>query len=268
MDLYTPPKAPLFLPPKPALVRAANLDSIRPWREAIEENRRLPYWKARQQRFRDIQDAMRKGTLPLCPFFMSYKQAPLSITYITQDVDNASASSYNFGSVSTGTANPLRWNMCTSTASGAVVTTGSTINGAAITQVAGSLAGIGYAYNPTGTTGTLSYTMSTTASYCSYAVYSIVGLLNGAPFSSVTGTGNLSLSAPKGGVGILAVRMLTTTAITATGTNYTENVDILTDSVHRREFGNISPVTADNASFSINVSGAAAIVDLAAFWAP
>jgi hypothetical protein len=38
--------------------------------------------------------------------------------------------------------------------------------------------------------------------------------------------------------------------------------------VHRREFGNISPVTADNASFSINVSGAAAIVDLAAFWAP
>ena len=100
----------LEVPASPAIVRAANLDSIRPWREALEENWRLPYWKERQKKFKEYQEAMFKGLVPLVPAIATLKVAPLTVTYNTAVGSNSAATNYTFNATAlSAAANPLRW---------------------------------------------------------------------------------------------------------------------------------------------------------------
>jgi hypothetical protein len=260
----------LYLPPKPAIIAPHDLDATRKYSEDMRENERFPYWKARQENFREKKEAMLKGLLPLVPLWLASHNAPLTITGASSGISTVDSSGpYDFGTQLTGTANPLRWNVLTSTCSGATVTTSSTINGQAVTAAAAGLAGIHIAYNPTGTDGNLTLTVSGAASYVGWAMYSLVGLLRPNAFDTEVGaTTSFTIAAPKGGVGVVAARMTAATAISISGTNYTADIDSVSDTSHRREFGNISAFAADDAAYALTCSGGGTLSINAATWAP
>jgi hypothetical protein len=236
----------------------------------MRENERLPHWKARQERFNEKKDAMLKGLIPLVPAWINMRYAPLSIAGASSGISTTDSSGpYDFGTQLTGTANPLRWNVLTSTCSGATVTASSTINGQAVVATAAGLAGIHTAYNPTGTDGNLTITVSGAASYVGWAMYAVVGLLRANAFDTeVAATTSFTMSAPKGGVGVVSCRMTAATAISISGTNYTADIDSVSDTSHRREFGNISAFAADDAAYALTCSGGGTLSINAATWAP
>ena len=262
---------PLFeAPASPAIVRAANLDSIRPWREVLEENWRLPYWKERQERFKDYQNAMRLGLVPLVPALATLKSAPITCAFHHGAVTSTNASDYTFSSVSFGTANPLRWIVIGTSGSYGATPSAVTVDGAAITPI-GILgpSGLGIVYKKSGTSGTVFIDGSATNNFAGIVCYSIVGLLNGEVLASVQTSGaspqNFNIAAAKGGC-IIGVARLSAAAGTVTGAN--ENYDTIMDGAFRI-YGYSVNTSADSTAHNIVItSSGSTIARNTASWAP
>lgn len=252
---------PLILPQAPAVVRAVNLDTIRPWREAIQENWRLPYWKARQERFRERQDAMRKGILPLVPALLTLKNAPLVCAFNQGAVVSGDAADYTFAGISTGTANPLRWNVVGISGSYANTPSDVTLGGASLTNIiTWGPQGLGIVHNPTGTSATIFIDGSGANLRAGIVCYSITGLLKGNTLDSSLGSASspsaFTIKTAKGGC-VVGVARLSASAGTVSGA--TEDYDTVMEG-SSRIYGYSVTNPVDNAALSITITSSSSTV--------
>lgn len=271
------------IPPAPAIVRAASLDSIRPWREAIEENRRLPHWKARQERWRSYQDAMRKGIFPLVPAFLAMPLAPLSVSLSHAiQVNNANQSSYSF-TCNYGTDDPLRWTAACGFCGGGGNIGSMSINGGALDfflrhETIGQ-AVLALKFNPQGASGTVSAAIvdgggaPVDSQRCAVGVYRITGLLRATPLDQIATNMSTPLSASlrvaRGGVLVMAVRGNSTGTLTLTGgSGFAAGGTASLESVQRAGVGSAT-IGADDAAYAVGATQSGATLDAAiASWAP
>lgn len=271
MELYLPP-------PAPAIVRAANLDSIRSWREAIEENRRYPYWKERQRRFREYQDAMRLGFLPLVPALMAMRCAPLTMSFVTSGSSTTNATSYSFASQSLGVAHPLRWIVVSACSQTGANINSMTLGGSSMSMMRGNQTATAatICYFPSGTSATLAYTVAATSGQTGYAIYSIIGLLKPDRIPGADNVGydsanaaNIATVAGHGGCGLLVGRSGASGTWTTSGTSgYTQDVDLSIESTMHFLSGHATNISATGSyTFSITNSNASCYCR-AFMWSP
>lgn len=155
IDLYTPPK--LWAPSRPAIVRAANLDSIPHWSDIVRDARRTK--REREER------AFQPPVIPP----VGGSVASITYTDKAKHVTLASLSSYTFTDMAAGAADSTRNLHCCLSTSAAASPTGVTIGGQTAAQKvlanqANERCEVWSASVPSGTTATVVVTYGGAAS--------------------------------------------------------------------------------------------------------
>jgi hypothetical protein len=159
--------------------------------------------------------------------------------YITSSEISVAASSFNFGSLSLGLADPDRLivvSACYDSSGTSVAPTSLTVGGVSATKLiqlvgVGSGSSIWVAAVPTGTTGNVTFTSGGTESGCAVSIYRLVGYQSAAYATATSSTGNpcsTTINVFAGGVIIAGVLIDRNSPGTNLWTNLTEDYDSAT----------------------------------------
>lgn len=260
MVLDLPP--PLWTPPKPAIVRPAEVSLLRPgaFRPMTRAERRAVI--ADLVGSKRLTPAEAKRAMLLVPVVGWAAGGGIeTFSYLTNATSPADETNYSFGSLSFGAAAADRYLVgavgALQTASGAISLSSATIGGVSTTIVVqinhvgnGSVvAALCIALVPTGTSGTVTVNWSDEMTSCGVALYRITGL--GSPTPQDTGSDNtpssglvdVSLSTPSNGCLIAMSQQRNGSTVTFSGAD--EDVDVDEKTGEYLGVGSVFPTTAE-----------------------
>lgn len=223
---------------------------------------------------------------PMFPGPGMSSQPAATITAAGSATDTSSQSTYSFAGVSFGTAATNRYTLCAAAvrnASSTFTVNSMTINGISATQVGSSANNTGatvqntaamfIAANPTGTSGTVSYVLSTTANRAAVMCWSLTNLVSATPTANATSIANAptaSLTINANGVGVAAVMGSTSpfTSPSSTWSNLTKDFDVNIGGINNSSGASLASAAGQSATVTdtiTNVVGSASAAVFLAF---